>query len=138
MPRRRLGAHPRLLGFERLDALFERAARIASDVGPPYNITACGPDSYAVRLAVPGFDAEHLEITVEPGGLLVVRGRPARPEPGQTVLHQGIAAQAFVRSFVLDDGVDVIGAALENGMLTIDLKRVEQSPGPQRIEIARP
>ena len=65
---------------------------------------------------------------------LVIRGR--QNEAGdKTFLHRGIAARQFLRSFVLADGIEVSGAALENGLLKIDLERPEVNPSVRVVEI---
>jgi HSP20 family molecular chaperone IbpA len=58
-----------------------------------------------------------------------VRGRQAEEAEGRVFLHRGIAGRQFQRSFVLADGVEVSGAALENGLLHIDLAR----PQPEQV-----
>ena len=116
------GAHPFLLGFEQLERLVERTAKTAAEGYPPFNIEAASENTYRITLAVAGFRDEDLAITVE-DRQLVIRGRQG-DEPGERVfLHRGIAARAFQRSFVLAEGVDVAGAALEHGLLHIDLRR---------------
>jgi molecular chaperone IbpA len=52
------------------------------------------------------------------------------------VLYQGIAARAFERVFQLADFVQVKGAALENGLLHVDLMReVPEAKKPRQIKI---
>jgi HSP20 family molecular chaperone IbpA len=116
------GAHPFLLGFEQLERLVERTAKTASEGYPPFNIEATSEHTYRITLAVAGFREEEMAITVE-DRQLVVRGRQTDDSEGRVFLHRGIAARAFQRSFVLADGVDVAGAAMENGLLHIDLRR---------------
>jgi HSP20 family molecular chaperone IbpA len=116
------GAHPFLLGFEQLERLVERTAKTASEGYPPFNIEATSEHTYRITLAVAGFREEDMSITVE-DRQLVVRGRQADDSEGRVFLHRGIAARAFQRSFVLADGVEVAGAAMENGLLHIDLRR---------------
>ena len=65
---------------------------------------------------------------------LVIRGRQTDAE-GKTFLHRGIAARQFLRSFVLADGIEVTAAALENGLLKIDLARFAVQPGVRVVEI---
>ncbi|MEA2942307.1 MAG: hypothetical protein QOD09_2836, partial [Bradyrhizobium sp.] len=43
--------------------------------------------------------------------------------------HRGIAARHFQRTFVLAEGMQVNGADLKNGLLSIDLAR----PEPERV-----
>ena len=77
--------------------------------------------------------ARELSVTEE-DRQLVVRGRQAEPN-GKTFLHRGIAARQFLRSFVLADGIEVTAAALENGLLKIDLARKQVQPSARVVEI---
>ncbi|MDO5633203.1 MAG: Hsp20 family protein [Paracoccus sp. (in: a-proteobacteria)] len=135
MSKMSLGTHPFLLGFDQIERLAERAAKGAEGY-PPYNIEHMPPDTFRITLAVAGFSDEDLTITTE-DRQLVIRGRQAEPSDERVFLHRGIAARAFQRSFVLADGVDVTGAHLENGLLNIDLKRVQPQQVVQTIPISR-
>ncbi|TPE51333.1 Hsp20 family protein [Amaricoccus solimangrovi] len=117
-------SHPFLLGFEQLDRLVERTAKAGNDGYPPYNIEQRGETSYRVTLAVAGFGEPDLSITLE-NNQLVIRGRQSDEGDDRVFLHRGIAARQFQRSFVLADGVEVSGAALENGLLHVDLERAQ-------------
>jgi HSP20 family molecular chaperone IbpA len=123
---------PYLLGFEHLERLLERNARAAGDAYPPYNIEEI-PGGLRITLAVAGFSSEELSVTEE-DHQLVVRGKQAEPD-GKTFLHRGIAARQFLRSFVLADGIEVASAALENGLLKIDLVRKPIQPSVRSVEI---
>ena len=137
MTRASFGAHPFLLGFDRLDRLVERTAKAGADGYPPYNIELRGENAWRVTLAVAGFGTEDLAITLEDRQLLV-RGRQAEEgEAGRVFLHRGIAARAFQRAFVLAEGVEVAGAQLVDGLLHIDLKRAAPEPEVRSIAIAR-
>ena len=115
------GTHPFLLGFDELERLVERTARTGNEGYPPYNIEQTGEAGYRITLAVAGFAEGDLAVTVE-DRQLVVRGR-GEDADARTYLHRGIAARQFQRAFVLADGVEVRGAALEHGLLHIDLQR---------------
>jgi HSP20 family molecular chaperone IbpA len=128
------GAHPYLLGFEQLERLVERTAKSSGDSYPPFNIEAVTENAYRISLAVAGFREDDLAITVE-DRQLVIRGRQAEDEGERVFLHRGIAARAFQRSFVLADGVEVGGAAMEHGLLHIDLKRAVPDAVVQTIAI---
>ncbi|WP_376874269.1 Hsp20 family protein [Albirhodobacter sp. R86504] len=130
------GAHPHLLGFDQLERLVERTAKTGSDSYPPYNIEQSAPDAFRITLAVAGFSQADLSITIEDRAL-VLRGRQSEEPQDRIFLHRGIAARAFQRSFVLADGVEVVGAALENGLLHVDLTRQKADPVVQTIEIKR-
>ena len=127
-------SHPYLLGFEQLDRLVERTAKAGNEGYPPYNIEQRGEASYRITLAVAGFSEADLSITLE-SSQLVIRGQQADNGAERMFLHRGIAARQFQRSFVLADGVEVTGAALENGLLHIDLARAEPETVVQTIRI---
>ena len=130
-----LGAHPYLLGFDQLERLAERAAKGAEGY-PPYNIEHVAPDGFRITLAVAGFAEQDLSVTTE-DRQLVIRGRMAEPESERVFLHRGIAARAFQRSFVLADGVEVEGAQMGNGLLHVDLRRIQPQQVVQTIPISR-
>ena len=125
---------PFLLGFERLERLLERSQRASAEGYPPYNVEELpGGGGLRLTLAVAGFDRDELSVTVE-DNQLVVRGKQVEPD-GKTFLHRGIAARQFLRSFVLADGIEVSSAALENGLLKIDLARPKAESPVRTIEI---
>jgi len=114
------------VGFDRFSDLFETALRNDSSGGyPPYNVEKRGEDSYRIVVAAAGFQQDDLDLQVEKG-VLGVSGskRESTSEEGVTFLHQGIAQRAFKLSFRLDDHIEIKGANLSNGLLSIDLQRV--------------
>jgi len=131
-----LASHPFLLGFDQLERLVERTARTGNEGYPPYNIEQSAEDGFRITLAVAGFREEDLSITLE-DRQLVIRGKTAEDERERVYLHRGIAARQFQRSFVLAEGVEVAGAALENGLLHIDLKRALPEQVVQTIKIGK-
>ena len=108
----------------------------SGDGYPPFNIEAVSDNAYRITLAVAGFRDEELSITVE-DRQLVIRGRQSDDEVQRVWLHRGIASRAFQRSFVLADGVEVTSAAMENGLLHIDLRRVNPQQVVKTIPISR-
>ena len=129
-----LSTYPFLLGFERLERLVERTAK--ADLGgyPPFNIEQTSDESYRITLAIAGFAESDLSITVEDRQLMV-RGKQSDDGDARVYLHRGIAARQFQRAFVMADGVEVAGAILENGLLQIDLKRLQAETVIQTIKI---
>ncbi len=122
---------PFLLGFDEIERVLDRVAK-AADGYPPYNIERIprdgdNPDRLRITLAVAGFTRDQLEVTLEQSQL-VIRGRQ-QDDKGRQYLHRGIAARQFQRSFVLAEGMEVLGADLKNGLLSIDLVR----PRPECI-----
>jgi HSP20 family molecular chaperone IbpA len=122
-----LGTHPFLLGFDQLERMVERTAK-AENGYPPYNIEQVSDHAFRISLAVAGFAEDDLSLTVE-DRQLVVRGKRADDDASRIFLHRGIASRQFQRTFLLADGVDVAGAALEHGLLHIDLRRAV----PQKV-----
>lgn len=125
------------IGFERVFNLLEGTRRGgAGETWPPYDIIKAGDDEYRITMAVAGFDQEELTLTHEPN-LLVVTGTKAGEDKAE-YLHRGIAWRTFERRFELADHVHVASATLENGLLTIYLKReIPEGMKPRRIAIGR-
>jgi HSP20 family molecular chaperone IbpA len=122
---------PFLLGFDEIERALDRVSK-AADGYPPYNIERLArdernPDRLRITLAVAGFTRDQLDVTVEENQL-VIRGRQI-DDKQREYLHRGIAARQFQRTFVLADGMDVLGADLNHGLLSIDLAR----PEPERV-----
>lgn len=131
--------NPLLLGFEEIERALDKVSRTAEGY-PPYNIERIPGDDgdegiLRITLAVAGFRRDELEVTVE-DRQLYVRGRQV-DEGEKHYLHRGIAARQFQRTFVLADGIEVLGADLENGLLTIDLTRPTAEALVQKIEISQ-
>ena len=121
MSRLSLSANPLLLGFDHVDRLLERIAKQPGDSYPPFNIEQVGESGFRISLAVAGFAPDDLSVQVE-SNQLVVRGRQAE-QSERVYLHRGIAARQFRRVFVLSEGLEVESAGLDNGILTIELRR---------------
>jgi len=114
---------PYLLGFDHLEQMLDRAAKTSNDGYPPYNIEHLDDRTLRITLAVAGFYAEDLDVTIE-DNQLIIRGKQS-DEDTRTFLHRGIATRQFQRKFVLAEGMEVAGAQLDNGLLNIDLTRPE-------------
>ncbi|NNG05795.1 MAG: Hsp20 family protein [Inquilinus sp.] len=125
--------NPLLLGFEPFERALDRVAKASSDGYPPYNIEQVGEKALRITLAVAGFGPDDLAVQVE-DNQLVIRGRQA-DDKDRAYLHRGIAARQFQRSFLLADGLEVDGAALDNGLLNIDLVRPEPTSRVRTIDI---
>jgi HSP20 family molecular chaperone IbpA len=124
---------PLLLGFEHFERLLERSAKSTADGYPPYNIEETSPDSLRITLAVAGFGTSDLALTIE-DNQLIIRGKQAET-PDRTFLHKGIANRQFQRAFVLAEGLEVVGAELKNGLLSIEIERPKTHPIIRTIEI---
>jgi len=125
------------VGFDRLFDLLDQNAQIEPMTNwPPYNIEKLGDDQYVITMAIAGFSPDEVEIT-QKENVLLVSGHRKGSEEGKQYLHRGIATRTFKQTFNLADHVKVTTASLENGLLTIALKReVPEALKPRRIEIA--
>ncbi|NIX77973.1 Hsp20 family protein [Microvirga terricola] len=126
------------VGFDRLFSMLDQFVGVdAAPSYPPYNIERTGENAYRISVAVAGFTERDLAIEVKEN-TLAVRGERQPGEGAKSdVLYQGIAARSFERRFQLADGVQVLGAALENGLLHIDLVReIPEAKKPKLIPIA--
>lgn len=123
---------PLLLGFDQLERTLDRLAKTAEGY-PPYNIERIGENGLRIVLAVAGFTTTDLAIELVESQL-TVRGK--QTDDGDRVfLHRGIAARQFQRAFMLADGIEVMGARLDNGLLSIDLMRPAAEPRIRTIRI---
>lgn len=122
------------IGFDRLFDALQSAMDSPSEAWPHYDILKTGEDAYSIRIAVPGFARDDLEIT-HAGSRLTVTGSKAGGEAGE-YLHRGLPAQSFTRRFELADYVKVTEAELADGILTIRLVRdLPEAMKPRRLQI---
>mgnify|MGYP001176861489 CR=1 FL=1 len=130
---------PLFLGFDHFERTFDRLKKTAGDSYPPYNIEQTDDNALRITLAVAGFSMNDLDIEVE-NNQLVIRGHQGE-EDGQeerVYLYRGIAARQFQRIFVLADGIEVSEAWMDNGLLHIDMKRIEPESTARKISIRSP
>jgi molecular chaperone IbpA len=125
------------VGFDRLFSLFDQATEGATPGYPPYNIERTGENDYRISVAVAGFSEADLSIEAKENTLTIRGDKQTKTnEPTGEVLYQGIAARTFERVFQLADFVQVKGAALENGLLHVDLVReIPEAKKPRQIAI---
>lgn len=126
---------PLFLGFDHFERLVDILSK-ADDSYPPYNIEQVGEYGFRITLALAGFRRESISVTLD-NNQLIIKGKQ---EVDQDIvyLHRGIAARQFMRSFVLADGLEVIGAEFEDGLLHINLRRIRKNENVRNIEISAP
>ena len=123
------------VGFDRLFSMLDGFE--AAPGYPPYNIERTGENDYRITVAVAGFGEGELSIVSKENTLTIKGEKQVKQDNNGEVLYQGIAARTFERRFQLADGVQVTGAALENGLLHVDLTRViPEAKKPRQIPIA--
>jgi molecular chaperone IbpA len=124
-----------VIGLDRMARLMNTVHAAADASYPPYNIEKTGEDSYRLTMAVAGFGANDIEITVKENTLVVAGKIAGQPSNGE-VLYRGIAGRSFERRFVLADHIVVEGADLQNGLLHVGVKRVvPEALKPRRIAV---
>ena len=124
------------IGFDHLEDIFDSMVRLNSYSNnyPPYNIRSNGKDQYSIELAVAGFEDKELSINLE-NGQITIEGNKDNSEGN--FMHEGIATRSFKRTFQLAEYVEVIGAGLNNGLLTVALERkLPEELRPKKIEIS--
>ena len=125
------------VGFDRFESLLDAAFQTEKTSAgyPPYNIEALEGDHYAITIAVAGFTQDELDMQVEKGVLTIVGKKEPTDSKGQ-FLHQGIATRTFERKFNLADHIEVVGADLRDGLLSVSLvKEVPEAMKPKKINI---
>jgi HSP20 family molecular chaperone IbpA len=132
-------SYPFLLGLDQVERALDKASRSASDGYPPYNVERItvvldGRETLRVTLAVAGFSREEIEVSQEDSQLLISGRR--REERARDYFHRGIAARPFQRAFLLAEGMEVLGAKLATGLLTVDIARPQPERGVKKIMIS--
>jgi molecular chaperone IbpA len=125
------------VGFDRLFSMLDQVGGEAAPGYPPYNIERTGENAYRVTVAVAGFGETDLNIELKENTLTIRGEKREDVQKTSETLYQGIAGRAFERVFQLADFVQVKGAALENGLLHVDLVReIPEAKKPRAIPIA--
>ena len=124
------------IGFDRFNDLFESMMSTPESTSyPPYNVEKKGEDEYRIVVAAAGVSEQDLEIQTEKDVLTISSIRRDSQDDTQ-YLHRGIAQRAFKLSFRLADYIEVRGASLQNGLLSIELVRnVPEAVKPRRIAV---
>lgn len=126
-----------LIGFDTMfDSMERRFAKTESNNYPPHNILRLGDNEYAIQLAVTGFRKSEISVTIE-DNVLVVKGENSTTDyAADQYLHRGLATRDFAKEFPLAEHIEVVGAEIQNGMLTVKLVRnIPESAKPKVIDI---
>ena len=126
------------VGFDRLfDMLENSSASQTQENYPPFDLIKLGDNEYRIELAVAGFKPGEIDITAQQNVLLVSGKKSEESENrGQDYVYRGIATRSFERRFALADHIQVRGADLKDGLLSIELKReIPEAMKPRKIDI---
>jgi len=119
-----------------LFSLLDQPGLTEVETYPPYNIERMDETEYRISIAVAGFSTDDLKIEVKGNSLDIIGEKKAVQEDKSEFLHRGIASRAFLRRFQIDDHVQVTGAALENGLLHVNLQReIPEAKKPRLVPI---
>tara|TARA_R100000008_G_C3547335_1_gene148325 strand:+ start:314 stop:736 length:423 start_codon:yes stop_codon:yes gene_type:complete len=123
---------PYSIGF---DTVFDRLSQnIDNSSYPPYNIRKVGEFDYTIELALAGFSKKDIEVKVV-DGVITIKSIKENSEDDEA-LYRGISYRKFTKKFSLADDMEVKGAKLDNGLLSIDLERiVPEEKKPRTIDI---
>ena len=131
---RNLQLSPFFVGFEDLFDRLETATMQATQHSyPPYSVVKTGDHTYSIELAVAGFAEEDINIVAE-DRKLKVSAETKKDE--REYMHKGVSTKGFNREFVLAENVQVLGASLVNGILSVSLEVVvPEEKKPKNIPI---
>jgi molecular chaperone IbpA len=126
------------IGFDTMfDELMRATAQQSNNNYPPYNIVKHSDDHFSIELAVAGFKEGDIDVQVEKNQLTVQGSKSISIDtPTSEYLHRGISARNFVRNWTLADYVEITGATVADGILTINLERkVPEEEKPKKIAV---
>ena len=126
------------VGFDRLFDMLENSSMGQSQENyPPFDLIKLGDNDYRIELAVAGFRRDEIEITAQQN-VLIVSGKKKEDseDRGSDYIYRGIATRSFERRFALADHIQVRGADLKDGLLSIELVReIPEAMKPRKIDI---
>jgi molecular chaperone IbpA len=126
------------VGFDRLfDMLENSSLGQAGENYPPFDLVKLGENDFRIELAVAGFKSDEIDINAQQNVLLVSgRKRDESDEKDSNYIYRGIATRSFERRFALADHIQVKGAEMKDGLLSIELVReIPEAMKPKKISI---
>ena len=126
------------VGFDRLFDMLENSSTSQSQENyPPFDLIKLGDNDYRIELAVAGFRSDEIDITAQQNVLIVTgKKKEESEEKGSDYIYRGIATRSFERRFALADHIQVRGADLRDGLLSVDLVReIPEAMKPRKINI---
>lgn len=126
------------VGFDRLFDMMESSGLgNGGENYPPFDLIRTGENDYRIELAVAGFKRDEIDITAQQNVLVVTGSRKEESgENGSNYVYRGIANRSFERRFALADHIQVKGADMKDGLLSIELIReIPEAMKPRKIDI---
>lgn len=135
---------PVTVGFDNVFDHFERMFNddffnVPTVNYPPYNIVKTGANEYNVEVALAGFSRDDVSVEFAEGILTIKskdRTESNKKDEDGNIIHKGISKRYFSKSFTVSDDVEIKGAELKDGLLTVSMERiVPESKKARVIEI---
>ena len=125
------------IGFDNLfDDLMRVTQHQASTNYPPHNVIKTGDDTVTIEVAVAGFAEGEIDISLDKRQLVISGAKATEQDQAHEYLHRGISQRDFKQTFPLSEHVEVNGASISNGILTVYLEReIPESAKPKSIAI---
>lgn len=125
---------PFLLGFEEIEQAIDKITK-KHDGYPPYDIEQINDNGFKIVIAVAGFNEDELDISMEDNQLKITGKKQSEDDGEKIYIHKGIATRHFVKTFILADGIEVLDAEYNNGLLSIKLIKPAAKCEIKRIKI---
>ncbi len=112
--------------FDRFESMFDEfggTPRLATMSNFPfYNIVKQDKNKYDIQIALAGYNKKDIEVTLEEG-ILTVKSL-TKDKENKDMIHKGITKKYFTKSFTVAEDVEIKGAELKDGLLTISMERI--------------
>jgi molecular chaperone IbpA len=123
---------PVTVGFDNVFDHFERMFNdeffnVPTVNYPPYNIVKTGANTYNVEVALAGFSRDDVSVEFAEGILTIKskdRTESNKKDEDSDIIHKGISKRYFSKSFTVSDDVEIKGAELKDGLLTVSMERI--------------
>jgi molecular chaperone IbpA len=125
------------IGFENLFDDLQRVTQIQSSTNyPPHNVIKTGDNTVTIEVAVAGFAEGEIDISLDQRLLTITGNKKREDDAAHEYLHRGISSRDFKQTFPLAEHVEVKGATIRDGILTVLLEReIPESAKPKSIAI---
>ena len=125
------------IGFENLFDDLQRVTQIQSSTNyPPHNVIKTGDNTMTIEVAVAGFAEGEIDIALDKRLLTITGNKQRDDDAAHEYLHRGISSRDFKQTFPLAEHVEVKGATIRDGILTVYLEReIPESAKPKSIAI---
>jgi len=132
---------PITVGFDNVFDHFERMFNddffnVPTVNYPPYNIVKTGANEYNVEVALAGFSRDDVSVEFAEGILTIKskdRTESDKKDEDGDIIHKGISKRYFSKSFTVSDDVEIKGAELKDGLLTVSLERIVPESKKARV-----